>query len=124
MQLLASATIGNTANTNLDGTTGTYYNFPAPSQGSRIVAWRVIATGNSSAGRLNGFLRSQRHFSASSATYRHFIAIPIAAVTVSGTVQQWSWTEPDDRLVIQGDEFKFATYIGETFFLEAWGDAP
>lgn len=75
-----------TANTNRDGTTGTYVNiFTAGSNGARVEYIRVVATGTTTAGVVRLFLSSDN-----GSTYRLWKEILVTAITPSTSVEVFS----------------------------------
>jgi len=96
-----------TANTNRDGTTGTYGTLmTAGASGSRIDRIRVNATGSTTAGMI-------RFFVGTALVYE----LPVVAVTPSGTIPAWGADVVfDNGLILQsGAVVKVATNAAESF---------
>jgi hypothetical protein len=93
LQTVRSETIQNpaTANTNRDGSTGTYSSaFTAGANGSLIDAIVFTAPGTTTAGLVRIF------YAADGITYRLIAEVVVTAVTPSGTVAAYTttWTPP------------------------------
>lgn len=108
--LYVSPTIGTcalaTANTNRDGSTGTYASFgPAPAGGTRYDRFRIAATGATTAGVIRFFIYGGPSFPTTSLLYE----VLVPAITPSATVAVFQ-TEVD---------FGFPIILPETFELRA-----
>lgn len=104
-----------TANTNRDGTTGTYGSISVGSAGSRVEEVVVSAIGTTTAGMVRLFL--------SDGTNTRFLAeMVVSAITPSGTVKAWTARMLFDNLCIPaGWTIKVNTNNAETFNVFAFG---
>lgn len=103
-----------TANTNRDGSTGTYTDlFTAGSNGARVEYIRVVATGTTTAGVVRLFLSTD-----SGTTYRLWKEILISAITPSTTVEVAAGEYMPSRPLVlpaTSGRIRASTHNGETF---------
>jgi len=112
-----------TANTNRDGSTGTYGTlFTAGSSGSFFPGWRWQAEGTTTA----GFVRLFRQDAGSgNVELLKEMAVPAVTPTVGTTPPaEGEWYPPAGIMLSAGSVLKCSTHIGETFgcFMEGGGD--
>ena len=117
--LIANAIV-NTANTNRDGSTGTYtLLYSATGDGARITYIRAKAIVTTTAGAIRIFIKPN------GGTLRQFGVIPIPAVTVSATVDgaegEFYFTEP--LIMNSGDEIRVTNEKSEAINVFALGSA-
>lgn len=97
-----------TANTNRDGTTGTYATV-SPGVPCRIDRIRIAATGSTTAGMIRIFLSDGTNV-------RLWREIPVVAITPSGTAPVYSISIPVEDLAIPSTwSIKLSTHNAETF---------
>jgi hypothetical protein len=105
-----------TANTNKDGTTGTYGTlFTAGASGSRIDRITITSTGTTTAGMVRLFVND-------GSNARLWLEVPIPAVTPSASTPGFSFSTPiEDFAIDTGWSIKCSTEIAETFNVFAFG---
>jgi hypothetical protein len=107
-----------TANTNRDGTTGTYVTVVSAgaAPGSRIDTIRIIQSGTTTAGMVRLFLSDGTNT-------RLFKEVPIAAVVPSVSVEAvpYDLSFPDGLTLSNGWSLKASTHNSETFNVIARG---
>lgn len=112
-----------TANTNRDGTTGTYGTlFTAGSNGSLFAGWRWTAEGNTTAGAVRLYIQDG---GSGNVEMKKEMVVPAVTFSAGVTpVAEGEWYPPGGIMLSASSVVKVSTHIGETFsaFLEGGGD--
>ena len=103
-----------TANTNRDGSTGTYGTlFTASANGAYFKGFRAVAEANTTAGGIRLFIQD-----AGSGNVEMRLELVVPATTfVAGITPVWSgeWMPPEGIMLSASSVVKVSTVIGETF---------
>jgi hypothetical protein len=107
--VIGSAIIGNTANTNRDGTGTLYTLLTAAASGNWLRNLYLKAQGTTTAGMIRLFLYD-------GVNYRFWKEVSVAAIVPSATVKTWEYTELIDESIPTGTVIKASTHNGEYFY--------